>query len=173
MRTTAQNHRRLVANLTGATDHTERNVANRQEGADFEKRLDGYHAELMATGKAMVMRTNPKIRMTGANRAVVIGKGECDYVALLNTGRLVSFDAKSRTDKAFSVSADFEHQLNWLRTSWGYGHYAGLLVYWKDYGEVRWHSVQTFDKRVRMADGVPVVGVEWMPLFSHCEEVTA
>jgi hypothetical protein len=26
--------------------------------------------------------------------------------------------------------------------------------------------VQTFDKRVRMADGVLVNGVEWLPLFA-------
>lgn len=165
MRATKQQHRRLVANLTGAPDQTERNAMNQQTGADFEKRLDGYHAELMTTGQAMVMRTNPKIRMTGPGRAAIVGKGEVDYVAFLPSGMSVHFDAKSRTGKAFSIGADFEHQLNWLRKMHDYGNSAGLLVLWRDYNEARWHSVQTFDKRVRMEDGVPVPGVEWLSLF--------
>lgn len=166
MKVTAQQHRRLVANMTGATDQTERNVANRQEGIDFEKRLDAYHAELMLTKKAMVMRTNPKIRMIGPGRAAIVGKGEVDYVAFLPDGRGVHFDAKSRTDKAFSIGTDFEHQLTWLRTAHAFGYAAGLLVYWRDHGDVRWHGVQTFDKRVRRDDGQPVSGVEWLALFT-------
>lgn len=71
MKLTAQQHRRLVGNLTGNGEKTARNAANRQEGADFEKRLDSYHAELMAANKAQVMRTNPKIRMTGPGRAAM------------------------------------------------------------------------------------------------------
>lgn len=138
---------------------------NQQTGADFEKRLDGYHAELMMTGQAMVMRTNPKIRMTGPGRAAIVGKGEVDYVAFLPSGHCVHFDAKSRTGKAFSIGADFEHQLNWLRKMHDYGNSAGLLVFWRDYNEARWHSVLTFDKRVRMEDGAPVLGVEWLSLF--------
>lgn len=167
MKLTAQQHRRLVGNLTGNGEKAARNAANRQEGADFEKRLDGYHAELMAADKAQVMRTNPKIRMTGPERAAIVGKGECDYVALLNDGRVVSFDAKSRASNAFSIGADFAHQMAWLRKAWDYGHGAGLLVYWKDYDECRWHPVQTFDKRVRMADGVPIDGVEWLAVFTN------
>jgi len=166
MKLSAQAHRRLVANLTGNGEQAARNTANRQEGEAFEKRLDGYHAELMATNQAQVMRTNPKIRMTGPGRAAIVGKGECDYVALLSDGRVVTFDAKSRASNAFSVGADFEHQMTWLRKAWDYGHAAGLLVYWKEYGACRWHPVQTFDKRVRMADGVPVNGVEWLALFA-------
>jgi hypothetical protein len=76
MKLSTQQHRRLVANLTGTADQTARNAANQQTGADFEKRLDGYHAELMTTGQAMIMRTNPKIRMTGPGRAAIVGKGE-------------------------------------------------------------------------------------------------
>lgn len=166
MKATTQQHRRLVANMTGTTDQTARNSANQQTGADFEKRLDGYHAELMATGQVMIMRTNPKIRMTGPGRAAITGKGEVDYVAFLRDGRCVHFDAKSRTGKAFSIGPDFEHQLNWLRKIHDYGNDAGLLVHWRDYNEVRWHSVQTFEKRVRLADGVPLPGVEWLGLFT-------
>lgn len=165
MKLSASAHRRLVGNLTGNSDKAARNAANRQEGEAFERRIDGYHAELMATNQAQIMRTNPKIRMTGANSAIVVGKGECDYVALLSDGRVVTFDAKSRQDNAFSISADFAHQMTWLRKAFDYGHAAGLLVYWKDYNECRWHAVQTFDKRVRMADGVPIIGVEWLALF--------
>ena len=165
MKQSAQAHRRLVGNLTGTGEKSARNAANRQEGEAFEKRLDGYHAELMATNQAQIMRTNPKIRMTGANSAIVVGKAECDYVALLSDGRVVAFDAKSRQDHAFSISSDFAHQMTWLRKAWDYGHAAGLLVYWKEYNECRWHPVQTFDKRVRMADGALINGVEWLPLF--------
>ena len=166
MKLSASAHRRLVGNLTGNGDKAARNAANRQEGEAFEKRLDGYHAELMATNQAQVMRTNPKIRMTGANSAIVVGKAECDYVALLNDGRVVAFDAKSRQDHAFSIGTDFSHQMTWLRKACDYGHGAGLLVYWKEYNECRWHPVQTFDKRVRMADGAPIIGVEWLALFT-------
>lgn len=166
MKLSTQQHRRLVANLAGTADQTARNSANQQTGADFEKRLDGYHAELMATGQAMIMRTNPKIRMTGPGRAAITGKGEVDYVAFLGNGRCVHFDAKSRTKDAFSIGADFGHQLNWLRKMCDYGHAAGLLVHWRDCNEVRWHSVQTFEKRVRMGDGVPLPGVEWLGLFA-------
>lgn len=166
MRTTTRQHRRLVANLTGTADQTERNAANQQTGADFEKRLDGYHAELMATGQATVMRTNPKIRMTGPGRAAIVGKGEVDYVAFLPNRNSVHFDAKSRTGKAFSIGSDFEHQLNWLRKMYDYGNDAGLLVYWRDHNETRWHSVQTFGKRVRIEDGAPLPGVEWLWLFA-------
>jgi hypothetical protein len=56
--------------------------------------------------------------------------------------------------------------MTWLRKACDYGHAAGLLVYWKEYGACRWHSVQTFDKRVRMTDGVLVNGVEWLALFA-------
>lgn len=165
MKLSAQAHRRLVGNLTGTGEQAARNAANRQEGEAFEKRLDGYHAELMATNQAQIMRTNPKIRMTGPGRAAIVGKGECDYVALLSDGRVVMFDAKSRASNAFSIGADFEHQMTWLRKVCDYGHGAGLLVYWKEYSECRWHPVQTFDKRVRMADGVPIIGVEWLAVF--------
>lgn len=166
MKLTASAHRRLVGNLTGGGEQSARNAANRQEGEAFEKRLDGYHAELMATNQAQIMRTNPKIRMTGPGRAAIVGKGECDYVALLSDGRVVTFDAKSRASNAFSIGTDFEHQMTWLRKAWDYGHAAGLLVYWKEYNECRWHPVQTLDKRVRMADGVPVDGVEWLAVFA-------
>jgi penicillin-binding protein-related factor A (putative recombinase) len=166
MKLSAQAHRRLVGNLTGNGEQAARNTANRQEGEAFEKRLDDYHAELMATNQAQIMRTNPKIRMTGPGRAAIVGKGECDYVALLSDGRVVTFDAKSRASTAFSISSDFEHQMTWLRKASDYGHTAGLLVYWKDYDECRWHSVQMFDKRVRMADGVLMNDVEWLYLFA-------
>ena len=142
------------------------NARNRQEGDNFEKRLQGYHEELSITGQAMVYKTNPDIRVTSPGRAVITGKGPCDYFAFLSSGHVVVFDAKSRQGSGFSISTDFEHQMAWLRKAHDYGHAAGLLVYWKDYDECRWHSVQMFDKRVRMADGVLMNDVEWLYLFA-------
>jgi len=148
-----------------------RNAANRQEGAAFENRLNLYHQSLDAQGLAKPYKTNPDIKMTGANRAVVIGKGPVDYIVPLATGALVCFDAKSRTGTAFSYSGkDVAHQLAWLRTMAHWGHPAGLLVYWKDYDQVRWHPIASFDKRVRLADGALVAGVAWLPVVTGRKE---
>lgn len=158
MRTTTYRQHRTVQR-----DETSlRNAANRQEGADFEKRLDGYHEELRLTGRAWVMRTNPKVRMTGPGRAAITGKGEVDNIAFMADGRVVHFDTKVRQEKAFSIASDAQHQIDWLRWMREAGHTAGLLVFWKDHGQVCWHPVQSFDKRVRMEDGTPCAGVDWL-----------
>lgn len=145
------------------TAHTERNTLNQIRGKSFEDRLLAYHAELEAKRLARIMRTNPKIRVTGPGRAVIIGKGEVDFVAFLANGKVVHFDAKSRQKDAFSL--EDEHQVDWLRNQAAYGHTAGYLVYWSDYGEVRWHPIETIEKRVRLIEGTPVRDVEWLDLF--------
>lgn len=145
------------------TAHTERNTLNQIRGKSFEDRLLAYHAELEAKHLARIMRTNPKIRVTGPGRAVIIGKGEVDFVAFLANGKVVHFDAKSRQKNAFSL--EDEHQTDWLRNQAAYGHTAGYLVYWSDYGEVRWHPIETIEKRVRLIEGTPVRDVEWLDLF--------
>lgn len=148
-----------------------RSAANRQEGEAFESRLNRYHQSLDAQGLAKPYKTNPDIKMTGANQAVVIGKGPVDYIVPLSTGAVVFFDAKSRTGNAFSYSGkDVAHQLAWLRAMARWGHPAGLLVYWKEYDQVCWHPVASFDKRVRLADGVPVAGVDWLPVVTGQKE---
>ena len=158
MRTTTYRQHRTVQR-----DETSlRNAANRQEGADFEKRLNGYHEELRLTGKALIYKTNPDIRMTGPGRAAIVGRGPCDYFGFLSNGRVVMFDAKSRAQKAFSIGDDMQHQITWMLGIAAQGHTAGLLVYWKDHGQVCWHPVQSFDKRVRMEDGTPCAGVDWL-----------
>lgn len=165
---------RLRANLAGTTPQTTKrkvsrqNRANRQAGADFESRLDRYHEDLKARGLAIVMRTNPKIRMTGPTSAQVIGKGECDNIAFLNSGWVVHFDSKSRSGEAFSYTGkDVEHQQQWLRSMAAMGHGAGLLVFWSDFGEVRWHPVESFDKRVRREEGKLCEGVAWLPVVTR------
>ena len=145
------------------TAHTKRNTLNQISGKSFEDRLLAYHADLEANHLARVMRTNPKIKVTGPGRAVIIGKGEVDFIAFLADGRTIHFDAKSRQKDAFSL-AD-EHQTDWLRNQAAYGHIAGYLVYWSDYDQVYWHPIETIEKRVRLKDGTPVRDVEWLQLF--------
>lgn len=146
--------------------HTERNTRNQAHGKRFEDWLIDYHAELEARHLARVMRTNPKIRVTGPGRAVIIGKGEVDFVAFLANGKVVHFDAKSRQKDAFSL--EDEHQVDWLRNQAAYGHTAGYLVYWSDHDQVRWHPIETIEKRVRLKEGSPVNDVAWLDLFlSH------
>ena len=148
------------------TVHTERNTLNQERGKRFEDRLLAYHAELEAKHLARIMRTNPKIRVTGPGRAVIIGKGEVDFVAFLANGKVVHFDAKSRQKDAFSL--EDEHQVDWLRNQAAYGHTSGYLVYWSDYDQVRWHPIETIEKRVRLKEGTPVNDVAWLDLFlSH------
>ncbi len=148
-----------------------RNGRNRSEGEQLQARLDVYHEELRAADRAVVYRTNPDMRMVAPGRAIVTGKGPVDYVAFLATGRVVHFDAKSRAGDAFSVGAEMAHQLNWLGTMRAYGHWAGLLVWWKDHEQCRWHPVGSFEKRVRMRDGFTVVGVEWLATVEVVERI--
>lgn len=162
MNLTAAEYRRLTQPANG---HAARNAANQQEGATFQSRLDSYHEELRLTGRGIVYRTNPDIRVTGPGRAAITGKGPVDYIAFLSRGPVVHFDAKSRAGDAFSIGADMEHQIAWLNLMNLYGHRAGLLVWWKDVQECRWHPVHTFDKRVRLEAGTPVDGIEWLKLF--------
>lgn len=151
----------------GQRDETRRrNRNNRREGEAFEERLRSYHEELRLTGQATVYKTNPNLRMTGRNTAVITGKGPCDFMAFLSSGAVVVFDAKSRAENAFSIGKDMAHQLEWLHTMARYGHAAGLLVYWKEHERVRWHPVASFDQRVRMADGLPVADVAWLPVVA-------
>jgi hypothetical protein len=147
------------------------NRANRKAGADFESILDGYHEELLLRGLARVMRTNPQVRMTGPKSAIVTGKGECDNVAFLASGWVVHFDSKSRAGDAFSYAGrDVEHQQEWLRAMAAFGHGAGLLVWWSDYQECRWHPVESFEKRVRRIDGELCNSVEWLPVVEGKRE---
>lgn len=158
--TTMEEYRAMLAEQP---DHTVRNSRNQRAGQSFEDTLAIYHATV--TDLATVMKTNPKIRVTGPGRAVVIGKGEVDYIAFLCDGRVVHFDAKSRAGDAYSLGADAAHQTQWLRTQADYGHIAGYLVNWSDYNLVTWHSIGTIEKRVRMRDGLAVDGVKWLELF--------
>ena len=166
-------YRRLVQGdgIDGADGLTVRNGRNRSEGEQLQARLDVYHAQLAAVDQATVYRTNPDMRMIAPGRAIVTGKGPVDYVAFLATGRVVHFDAKSRAGDAFSVGTEMAHQLNWLGTMRAYGHLAGLLVWWKDFAECRWHPVGSFEKRVRMRDGFQVVGVEWLATVEIVERI--
>lgn len=158
--TTMEEYRAMIAEQP---DHTVRNSRNQRAGQSFEDTLAIYHATV--TDLATVMKTNPKIRVTGPGRAVVIGKGEVDYIAFLYDGRVAHFDAKSRAGDAYSLGADAAHQTQWLRTQADYGHIAGYLVYWSEYNLVTWHSISTIEKRVRMKDGIAVDGVKWLDLF--------
>lgn len=158
--TTIEEYRSMIAEQP---DHTVRNSRNQRAGQSFEDWLAAYHATV--TDLATVMITNPKIRVTGPGRAVIIGKGEVDYIAFLVDGRVVHFDAKSRAGDAYSLGTDAEHQTQWLRLQRIYGHIAGYLVYWSDHGLVTWHDIDTIEKRVRMKDGVAVDGVKWLDLF--------
>lgn len=159
---TPTEYRKLLKRTAGT--QSGRNTRNRSEGEAFQARLDSYHTQLRLEGKALAYRTNPDIRLVSANRAVVTGKGPCDYFAFLADGRVVVFDAKSRTGNAFSINvADIGHQLTWLDTMQSYGHITGLLVWWKDYGECRWHPSDTFVKRVRLGDGILLEDVAWLP----------
>lgn len=156
--------RQLLQNTGQAgTDHTTRNTRNQATGKRFEDMLHAYHAGLQADGLARVMRTNPQVRVTGPGQARIVGKGEVDYIALLSNGKTIHFDAKSRAGDAFSLGD--EHQTDWLRTMHGYGHRAGYLVYWSDYGQVCWHDIAGIDKRVRMKDGVAVDSGRWLSLL--------
>lgn len=137
-----------------------RNARNRATGQRFEDRLQAYHAGLKEQGIATVYKTNPDIRVTAPGKAIITGKGPCDYFAFLYTGRVVFFDAKSRKDKAFTL--DDQHQIDWLRSMGGYGHTAGYLVYWSDYDQVCWHDIAGVEKRVRMIDGAIVDGCRWL-----------
>lgn len=160
LKLTTAEYRRLGKKETA---HTERNTLNQIRGKSFEDRLLAYHAELEARHLARVMRTNPKIRVTGPGMAVIIGKGEVDFVAFLANGKVIHFDAKSRQKDAFSL--EDEHQVDWLRNQAAYGHTSGYLVYWSDHDEVRWHPIETIEKRVRLKEGTPVRGVNWLDLF--------
>lgn len=162
MNMTVAEYRRLAKQMDSR--QVERNTRNRSEGEAFQARLDSYHTQLRLEGKALAYRTNPDIRLVSANRAVVTGKGPCDYFTFLADGRVVVFDAKSRAGSAFSINvADIGHQLAWLDTMRSYGHITGLLVWWKDHGECRWHPSDTFAKRVRLADGILLEDVAWLP----------
>lgn len=145
------------------TDQTARNTHNRHAGAAFEKRLDGYHKELEVRRIARVLQTNPKIRMTGPNTAVVVGKGEVDRICFVADGRVIHFDAKSRKGEYFYTEA--EHQVKWLQDMAEWGHIAGWIVYWNEYNEVRWHPVSTFGNRINRADGLVVPGVQWLEVL--------
>lgn len=160
LRMTPRQYRRLQQ---PADDQSTRNTLNRSEGERFQARLDDYHAQLRAADQALVYRTNPDMRMIEPGKAIVTGKGPVDYIAFLAGGRVVHFDAKSRAGDAFSIAQEMAHQLNWLATMRAYGHLAGLLVWWKDQQQCRWHPVGSFAKRVRLQDGYLVVGVEWLP----------
>lgn len=148
-----------------------RNTRNRSEGERFQAQLDDYHERVRAEGQATVYRTNPDIRLVAPGRAVVVGKGPVDYMAFLAGGQVVHFDAKSRAGDAFSVGRDMVHQVDWLMTMSAYGHVAGLLVWWKDHTQCRWHPVGSFEKRVRMRDGFRIVGVEWLPTIAVVERM--
>lgn len=165
MQMTPAQYRRLVGQngSDGADRRTDRNTRNRSEGERFQAQLDAYHEQLRLREQATVYRTNPDIRMVEPGKAVVVGKGPVDYMAFLAGGRVVHFDAKSRAGDAFSIGQDMAHQVTWLQTMRGYGHGAGLLVWWKDQAHCRWHPVSSFEKRVRMRDGFLAVGVEWLP----------
>lgn len=146
-----------------------RNQQNRNMGEWFEKQLDAYHAELHRQGKAEVYRTQPAVRLTGHNRAVVVGRGPVDYIAFLANGRTVHFDAKTRQagdEDAFSTGSDMAHQITWLRRRQQEGHTSGLLVFWWDIGECRWHPIENFDKRVRRREGLCVEGFAWLDLLA-------
>lgn len=145
------------------TNQTERNTSNRATGAAFEKRLDGYHKELEITGRARILHTNPKIRMTGPNTAAVVGKGEVDRICFCADGRVIHFDAKSRAGNSFYTQD--EHQVAWLRQMAEWGHVAGWVVNWHEHGEVRWHPVSTFSNKVVRTDGVIVSGVDWLEVL--------
>lgn len=164
MNMTVAEYRALIG-PSSSTQHvvSRRNARNRQSGSDFEGRLHRYHEELRLTGQATVYKTNPDIRVTSPGKAVIVGAGPCDYFAFLANGRVVMFDAKSRAEKAFQIGKDFAHQLAWLDTMRAYGHITGLLVWWKDHGECRWHPSDTFAKRVRLADGILLEDVSWLP----------
>jgi len=159
-RITAAEYRRLTGTDNNQTD---RNTQNQATGADFQARLDTYHAELHLRRLATVYRTQPEIKQLDRGRAVIVGRGPVDYMAWLPNGHCVFFDAKRRAGAAFTMGKDAEHQLDWLRTMADYGHAAGLLVWWADYGECRWHPIAGIDKRVRRPEGVGVRDVEWLP----------
>lgn len=154
-------YNRLIAGST--TNQTARNTQNQAAGSEFQARLDTYHAELHLRGLATIYRTRPDIKQLDRGRAVIVGRGPVDYIAWLPNGRCVFFDAKRRAGDAFTMGRDAEHQLDWLRTMAGYGHAAGLLVWWADYGECRWHPIAGIDKRVRRPEGVAVRDVDWLP----------
>ena len=119
LRLTTGQARQLLRAETQTAAQSLRNTRNRAAGQRFEDRLEAYHNGLVADGQAMIMRTNPKIRVTSPGKAVIVGKGEVDYIAFLPTGRVIHFDAKSRKDKAFTL--DDQHQIAWLRAMSAFG----------------------------------------------------
>ena len=152
-----------------ATNTPPSSAVNKQRGRDnkaageaFQQELDIYHAQLYRDGQALVYRTDPPVRYAGDGKWIVTGKGPVDYIAITRMG-VVGFDAKVRTGDAFSIGMDSLHQLHWLRDLVDLDNIGGYVVRWSDYDEARWHDVSTIDgKLVRMVDGVPLDGVEWL-----------
>lgn len=161
------------------------NAASRALGELFEQQLDGYHAELAHRGIATVRHNNPQAKLLGYGQAsvgtksggkrtytgtiaIITGKAETDYIAFLNGGIVVHFDAKVRAGDKFYMSAEkVAHQVEWLKTMRRHGCEAGLLVWWHEHSEYRWHSIDSWGERRRVdrEDGTPCPAYEWAKLF--------
>jgi penicillin-binding protein-related factor A (putative recombinase) len=141
-------------------------------GDDFERRLDHYHARCLALGTLIsaarcYIPTRP---VFSGNRLVWVSTGEkasCDYSVIFRNNIGGRFDAKSNENgKSFSWPIDQIHQLTELRTLHRESDGrcpAFALVEWKAAQVVCIHPIWTIaDRSVRLADGAPVAGIEWV-----------
>lgn len=96
-------------------------------GQGWEELHKTWHDAYRRDRIALVVRTQPDMRMTGRNTAVVFGKGPPDYCGMA-LGRPVLFDAKDASKDRLYASQVPQHQASYLEACMVQGGWAFLSV---------------------------------------------